>query len=126
MKFSYNWLKETLGFELTPQELAEGLAAVGFPVESITPLAPEITGVVVAELLEVKPHPNADRLSLTKVSDGSEVYSVVCGAHNIAPGTRLLARIGAVLPDNFKIKRSKIRGVESEGMLCSAAELKLP
>ncbi|NLY32900.1 MAG: phenylalanine--tRNA ligase subunit beta, partial [Firmicutes bacterium] len=127
MKFSYNWLKETLGFELTPQELAEGLAAVGFPVESITPLAPEITGVVVAELLEVKPHPNADRLSLTKVSDGSEVYSVVCGAHNIAPGDKVpLARIGAVLPDNFKIKRSKIRGVESEGMLCSAAELKLP
>lgn len=127
MKFSYNWLKETLGFELSPQELAEGLAAVGFPVESILPLAPEISGVVVAELLEVEPHPNADRLSLTKVSDGAEVYSVVCGAHNIAPGDKVpLARIGAVLPGDFKIKRSKIRGVESEGMLCSAAELQLP
>lgn len=126
MKFSYNWLKDTLGFELSPQELAEGLAAVGFPVESIVPMAPEITGVVVAEILEVNPHPNADRLSLTKVSDGAEVYAIVCGAHNIAPGDKVpLAKLGAVLPDNFKIKRSKIRGEESEGMLCSADELKL-
>lgn len=125
MKISYNWLKETLGFDLSPQELADRLAAAGFPVESIAPLAPEITGVVVAELLEVKAHPNADRLSLTKVSDGAAVYDVVCGAHNIAPGDRVpLAKIGAVLPD-LKIKKSKIRGEISEGMLCSADELQL-
>ncbi len=111
MKISYNWLKETLGFDLSPQELADGLAAAGFPVESIAPLAPEITGVVVAELLEVKAHPNADRLSLTKVSDGAAIYDVVCGAHNIAQGDKVpLAKIGAVLPGNFKIKKSKIRG----------------
>ncbi len=126
MKISYNWLKETLGFDLSPQELAAGLAAAGFPVESISPLAPEITGVVVAELLEVKAHPNADRLSLTKVSDGAAIYDVVCGAHNIAQGDKVpLAKIGAVLPGNFKIKKSKIRGEVSEGMLCSADELQL-
>ena len=126
MKISYNWLKDTLGFDLSPQELADRLARAGFPVESISPLAPEITGVVVAELLEVKAHPNADRLSLTKVSDGAAVYDVVCGAHNIATGDKVpLAKIGAVLPGNFKIKKSKIRGEVSEGMLCSSDELQL-
>ncbi|MDD4769746.1 MAG: phenylalanine--tRNA ligase subunit beta [Eubacteriales bacterium] len=126
MKISYNWLKEILGFDLSSQELANGLAAAGFPVESIAPLAPEITGVVVAELLEVKAHPNADRLSLTKVCDGAAIYDVVCGAHNIAQGDKVpLAKIGAVLPGNFKIKKSKIRGEVSEGMLCSADELQL-
>ncbi|HBS94009.1 MAG TPA: phenylalanine--tRNA ligase subunit beta, partial [Firmicutes bacterium] len=71
-------------------------------------------------------HPNADRLSLTKVSDGAAIYDVVCGAHNIAQGDKVpLAKIGAVLPGNFKIKKSKIRGEVSEGMLCSADELQL-
>lgn len=126
MKISYNWLKETLDFDLSPQELADRLAAAGFPVESITPLAQDITGVEVAELLEVKAHPNADRLSLTKVSDGDTLYDVVCGAHNIAPRDKVpLAKIGAELPGDFKIKKSKIRGEISEGMLCSADELQL-
>lgn len=126
MKVSYNWLKEILQFDLSPQQVAEALTGAGFPVEEITPLAETLEGVVVAELLEVRPHPNADRLSLTKVSDGVDTYSVVCGAKNIAPGNRVpLAKIGAVLPGNFKIKRSKIRGEVSEGMLCSASELQL-
>ena|SRR5690554_2982973 len=126
MKVSYNWLKEILQFDLSPQQVAEALTGAGFPVEEITPLAETLEGVVVAELLEVRPHPNADRLSLTKVSDGVDTYSVVCGAKNIAPGNRVpLAKIGAVLPGNFKIKKSKIRGEVSEGMLCSASELQL-
>ena len=126
MKMSYKWLQETLGLGLSPQELADELAAAGSQVESIDSLAPEIRGVVVAELLAVQPHPNADRLSLTKVSDGEAVYDVVCGAHNIAPGDRVpLARVGAVLPGNFQIKKSKIRGEVSQGMLCSAEELQL-
>lgn len=126
MKVSYNWLKELLQFDLSPQQVAEALTGAGFPVEEIAPLAPALEGVVVAELLEVQPHPNADRLSLTKVSDGVNVYSVVCGAKNIAPGNRVpLAKVGAVLPGNFKIKKSKIRGEVSEGMLCSASELQL-
>lgn len=126
MKISYNWLQETLGFDLSPQELADRLAAAGSQVDSITPLAPGIVGVVVAELLEVKPHPNADRLSLTRVSDGDMVYDVVCGAHNISPGDRVpLAKVDAVLPGDVRIKRNKIRGEVSEGMLCSAQELQL-
>lgn len=126
MKVSYNWLKEVLQFDLSPQQVADALTAAGFPVEEMTPLAHAPEEVVVAELLEVMPHPDADRLSLTKVSDGVNVYSVVCGAHNISPGNKVpLAKIGAVLPGNFKIKKSTIRGQLSEGMLCSAAELKL-
>lgn len=126
MKVSYNWLKEVLQFDLSPQEVAEVLTGAGFPVEDIIPLAEAWEGVVTAELLEVNPHPNADRLSLTKVSDGSTVYDVVCGAQNIAPGNKVpLAKIGAVLPGDFKIKKSKIRGEVSEGMLCSADELRL-
>ena len=126
MKISYNWLKQILDFTLSPQELAEALTQAGFPVEEISPLAEELKGVVIAELLEVNPHPDADRLSLTKVSDGVNVYDVVCGAHNIAAGDRVpFAGIGTVLPGDFKIKKAKIRGAVSEGMLCSSDELRL-
>lgn len=126
MKVSYKWLKQVLQFDLSPQQVAEALTGAGFPVEDMLPLSQALDEVVVGELLEVQPHPDADRLSLTKVSDGTNVFSVVCGASNIAPGNRVpLAKIGAVLPGNFKIKKSKIRGQVSEGMLCSAAELKL-
>ena len=79
-----------------------------------------------AELLTVEKHPQADRLSLTKVSTGAETFQVVCGAKNIAPGQKVpLAKVGAVLPGNFEIKAAKIRGIESYGMLCSAKELGL-
>lgn len=126
MKISYNWLKEILQFDLSPQEIAGALTGAGFPVEAMEPLAQSLDGVVVAELLEVKPHPSADRLSLTKVSDGIKTYSVVCGAGNIAQGNKVpLATEGAVLPGNFIIKKSMIRGEISEGMICSADELEL-
>ena len=126
MKISYNWLKEILQFDLSPQELAEALTGAGFPVEEISSLTQELDGVIVAELLEVNQHPNADRLSLTKVSDGTNVFDVVCGARNIAAGDKVpFAGIGTVLPGDFKIKKAKIRGEVSEGMLCSADELRL-
>lgn len=126
MKVSYNWLRELMNFDLSAQEVAEILTGAGFPVEEIVPLAEALEGVVVAELLDVQPHPNADRLSVTKVSDGLNVYDVVCGADNIAVGDKVpLALVGAVLPGNLKIKRSKIRGEVSEGMLCSSEELNL-
>jgi len=126
MKISYNWLKEILELDLSPQEVAEALTGAGFPVEDISPLTESIEDIVVAELMEVVPHPNADRLSLTKVNDGKEIHDVVCGAQNIAVGDKVpFAPVGSVLPGNFKIKKAKIRGEVSLGMLCSAEELNL-
>lgn len=126
MKISYNWLKEYVKIDLSPEELAQKLTKAGVVVEHISPAFEEIKGVVVAEILEIEKHPDADKLSVTKVNNGSEVLQVVCGADNIKVGQKVpLAQIGAVLPGNFKIKKSKIRGVESFGMLCSADELGL-
>ncbi|SES76317.1 phenylalanine--tRNA ligase subunit beta [Anaerobranca gottschalkii] len=126
MKISYNWLKEYVKIDLSPEELAEKLTKAGVVVEHISPAFEEIKGVVVAEILEIEKHPDADKLSVTKVNNGSEVLQVVCGANNIKVGQKVpLAQIGTVLPGNFKIKKSKIRGVESFGMLCSADELGL-
>jgi phenylalanyl-tRNA synthetase beta chain len=126
MKISYRWLKETLGFELTPEQLAEKLTSAGLPVEAMEPLAHIPDSVIVARIDKIEAHPNADRLSLTSVSDGVEQHSVVCGAGNIKVGDRVpFATPGSSLPGGLKIKRSKIRGVESEGMLCSSDELGL-
>ncbi|MTI96181.1 MAG: phenylalanine--tRNA ligase subunit beta [Firmicutes bacterium] len=126
MKVSYNWLKELLGIELSPQELAKKLTAVGLPVETIEPLASGLEQIVVAELTAVDPHPNADRLSLTTVNAGENTYSIVCGAQNIKAGDKVpLAPMGSTLPGGLKIKKARLRGVESEGMLCSAEELEL-
>ncbi len=126
MKISYKWLKAETGLELTVEQMAERLTAAGFPVESLTPLAHKLEGVVVARIEEVEAHPNADRLSLTKVHDGSSVHSVICGAQNIAPKDIVaFAPVGTSLPE-IEIKKAKIRGVESHGMICSAKELGLP
>jgi len=124
MILSYNWLKELVDIKLSPTELAEKLNLSGLPVEEITETGAGVTGVVVARILKIEKHPNADKLSYCDVSDGTNTYKVVCGAQNITEGMTVpLATIGAVLPGDFKIKRSKIRGIESEGMLCSAKEL---
>ncbi len=126
MKISYNWLKEYVNIKLSPAELAEKLTSAGVVVEHVTSPFGEIKGVVVAEIKEIAKHPDADKLSVTKVYDGQETYQVVCGAGNIKVGQRVpMAQVGAVLPGDFKIKKSKIRGVESFGMLCSADELAL-
>ena len=126
MKISYNWLKEYVDFDFSPQELAEKLTNVGFEVEELYPLIQEFSGVTVGKVLEVAKHPDADKLSLCKVSDGKEEYQVICGAPNVAEGQIVpFAQVGAVLPGGFKIKKAKIRGVESYGMICSKEELGL-
>ena len=128
MKLSYNWLKDYLEFDLTPARIADAMTDIGIEVDSVEEqeeIPGGLAGVVVAEVLECVPHPDSDHLHVTKVNDGSpEPVTVVCGAPNVAAGQKVLfARIGTVLPGGFKIKKSKIRGVESFGMICAEDEL---
>ncbi len=129
MKFSELWLRSFADPSMSTAELAHALTMAGLEVESLAPAAAPFSGVVVGEILEVARHPNADRLSLCKVNVGEPApLSIVCGAPNVVAGMRVpCARIGARLtgPEGktFEIKRSSLRGVESEGMLCSAKEL---
>ncbi len=126
MLISEKWLRQYIDCSAPLPEILDKLIKAGIPVESVQTFGKDITQVVVGEILEVNKHPQADRLSLTKVSIGTETLQIVCGAKNIAPGQKVpLARIGAVLPGNFEIKATKIRNVESFGMLCSAKELGL-
>lgn len=126
MKVTYNWLKEFVDFDLSPTELADLLTMLGLEVEGVEQVGGGLDTVVVARVVEKAQHPNADKLSLCKVDNGKDIVSVVCGAQNFKRGdTVALAQIGAVLPGDFKIKRSKIRGEESCGMLCSEKELAL-
>ncbi|OGU17816.1 MAG: phenylalanine--tRNA ligase subunit beta [Geobacteraceae bacterium GWC2_53_11] len=126
MNVTYNWLKEFVDFDETPDELAALLTMLGLEVESMEKLGAGMDDVVVALVEEKRQHPNADKLSLCRVNNGTEVLDVVCGAQNFKQGdTVVLAQTGAVLPGDFKIKRSKIRGEESCGMLCSEKELGL-
>jgi len=124
MLISYNWLKKYVPIKEPVEKVAERLVQAGVEVAQLRHLGKDISHVIVAELLSVEKHPQADRLSLTKVSTGKETLQVVCGAKNIAVGQKVpLAPVGAVLPGNFEIKEAKIRGVESFGMLCSSKEL---
>ncbi len=126
MKVSYNWLKEFVDFDNTPDELSHLLTMLGLEVEGIEKSGEGLDDVIVAVVEERDQHPNADKLSLCRVNTGSEALSIVCGASNFATGDKVaLAMIGAVLPGDFRIKRSKIRGEESFGMLCSEKELGL-
>ena len=128
MKLSYNWLKDYLESDLTPQQIADAMTAIGIEVDSVEEqeeIPGGLEGVVVAEVIECEPHPDSDHLHVTKVNDGTgETLTVVCGAPNVSKGQKVLfARIGAVLPGDFKIKKSKLRGVESMGMICAEDEL---
>ena len=128
MKLSYSWLKDYLKCDLTPRQIAEAMTAIGIEVDGVeeTEQVPGgLAGVVVAQVLECEPHPDSDHLHVTKVDAGTgEPLTVVCGAPNVAAGQKvLLACVGAVLPGDFKIKKSKIRGVESFGMICAQDEL---
>jgi len=126
MKVSYNWLKEFVDFDLSPHELSNLLTMLGLEVDAIEQLGEGLDDVIVALVEERAQHPNADKLSLCRVNNGTEILSIVCGAQNFRSGDKVaLAQIGAVLPGDFKIKRSKIRGEESFGMLCSEKELGL-
>ena len=128
MKVSYNWLKEYLESDLTADQVAEAMTSIGIEVDSVEfqeEIPGGLAGVVVAEVLPCVEHPDSDHLHITTVNDGSpEPVTVVCGAPNVAAGQKVLfARIGTVLPGDFKIKKSKIRGVESFGMICAEDEL---
>jgi phenylalanyl-tRNA synthetase beta chain len=127
MKFSFNWLKQWVQLDLSADQLSERLTASGLEVDSVRPVAAEFTGVVVAEIESCSAHPDADKLSICSVNDGSpERLQIVCGAPNARPGIKVpLARVGARIGPDFIIKQAKLRGAESQGMLCSARELGL-
>ena len=127
MKTSINWLKNYVDVVCSPKELADRLTLAGLEVESVTGTGTMPDGVVIAEILSRQPHPNADRLSLCNVSVGTgEPLRIVCGAPNCDPGAKVpLATIGTVLGEGFEIKKSKIRGEVSFGMMCSQVELGL-
>lgn len=126
MLVSLKWLKDYIDLELTPQALADKLTMAGLEVDEIKTIAHKFSGVVVAKILSVRPHPNADKLSLCDVTDGTVTYPVVCGAKNIKAGNVVpLAKIGAVIPGGYTIKATTLRGERSDGMLCSEAELEI-
>jgi phenylalanyl-tRNA synthetase beta chain len=126
MKLPLSWLREWIEFEATPEGVAEALTTRGFYVEDIEARGATYPGVVVARVLEVQKHPNADKLSLCRVDGGAGELRVVCGAPNVKAGMWVpLANVGAKLPGGVAIKKSKIRGEESQGMLCSPRELEL-
>lgn len=127
MKFSENWLRCWINPEFSSHELAHALTMAGLEVEALESVAPVFNNVVVAEILEVIKHPNANRLSVCQVNVGEAApLIIVCGAPNVAVGMKVpCARIGAVLPGDFVIKQAKVRNVDSFGMLCSASELGL-
>jgi len=126
MKYSESWLREWVNPALSSQDLMDQVTMAGLEVDGSEAVAGEFSGVVVAEVLSAEQHPNADKLRVCIVSDGSEEYQVVCGAPNARAGIKVaFARVGSVLPGNFKIKKAKLRQVESFGMLCSESELGL-
>ncbi len=127
MQFSEQWLRAYVNPPIGSDELAERLTMAGLEVEENVPVAPPFAGVLVAQVLAVDRHPNADKLTVCRVDAGTgETLSIVCGAPNVAVGMRVPCALdGAVLPGEFHIKRTKVRGVESQGMLCSARELGL-
>ncbi len=127
MIVSRRWLEALLGRPLEGQDVADRLARQVAPVDGVVPIHQDLREVLVARVLEVKPHPNADRLSLCQVdAGGGQALEVVCGAPNVQAGKSYpFAPVGATLPGGLKLERRKIRGVESNGMLCSAKELGL-
>ncbi len=126
MKFSERWLREWVNPDINTDTLVEQITMVGLEVDGVESVAESFSGVVVAEVTSVEQHPDADKLRVCQVSDGTETFQVVCGAPNVRAGLRVpFAKVSAVLPGNFKIKKAKLRGVESFGMLCAEAELGL-
>src|SRR5216684_5277860 len=132
MKVTLNWLKQYVDFDWSPEDLAERLTMLGIEVEGVQKTGGEFEGIVVAQVITKDKHPNADKLSLCRVNDGIGERQIVCGAQNfkagdkvalILPGASLPAKPGA---EPFTIKVGRIRGVESQGMMCSPQELGLP
>ncbi len=126
MKFSEAWLRQWVNPSLDSANLLHQMTMAGLEVDGTEPAAKVFSGVVVAQIQSAEQHPDADKLKVCQVSDGVDVFQVVCGAPNAREGLiTAFAKVGAVLPDNFKIKKAKLRGVESFGMLCGADEIGL-
>ena len=132
MKFTLNWIKNYIDFDISPEELSDRLTMSGLEVEDVIYQGKGLENIVAAQITELSPHPNAEKLSLCKVTDGESDYDIVCGAANMKSGDKVvLAKIGAKLPpgpkfpDGLKIKKAKIRGEVSLGMLCAENELGL-
>ncbi|MFA3792053.1 phenylalanine--tRNA ligase subunit beta [Aliiglaciecola sp. SL4] len=125
MKFSEKWLREWVNPAVSTQQLSEQLSMAGLEVDGLEPVAGEFSGVLVGEVVECGQHPNADKLRVTKINIGQDyLIDIVCGAPNCRQGIKVaVATVGAVLPGNFKIKKAKLRGEPSFGMLCSFSEL---
>ncbi len=127
MKFSEAWLREWVNPDVSTEKLVDQLSMAGLEVDSVEPVAPAFSGVLVGEVLSIEPHPDASKLRICSVDTGAEtLLQIICGAANVAQGMRVpTAIVGAKLPGDFKIKKAKLRGVESFGMICSASELGL-
>ncbi|MDO8723698.1 MAG: phenylalanine--tRNA ligase subunit beta [Syntrophales bacterium] len=124
MQVSLRWLKDYVDIEIEPELLAAKLTMAGLEVEAVERREPPFKGVVAAKIIAIKPHPQADKLTLCDITDGEKIYSIVCGALNIMVGDVVpLAKTGAVLPGEITIRESRIRGELSKGMLCSEEEL---
>ncbi|MGB1299044.1 MAG: phenylalanine--tRNA ligase subunit beta, partial [Psychrobium sp.] len=125
MKFSESWLREWVNPNVSSEELSAQLTMAGLEVDDVEPVAAEFTNVVVGEVVECGQHPDADKLQVTKINVGEdELVDIVCGAKNCRLGLKVaVAKVGAVLPGDFKIKKAKLRGQPSFGMLCSFSEL---
>lgn len=125
MFVSYRWLQEYVDLSgVKAEELADKVTKSGIEVEGVENLNKGVSGVVIGHVVEREQHPNADKLSRCQVDFGDETVQIVCGAPNVAQGQKVaVAKVGAVLPGNFKIKRAKLRGEESNGMICSLQEL---
>ncbi|HUJ09971.1 MAG TPA: phenylalanine--tRNA ligase subunit beta [Verrucomicrobiae bacterium] len=128
MKFTYNWLKQCVEFDWSPQELAEKLTFAGIEVENVVEIGGgALKEVVICQILSSEKHPNADKLSVCRVTDGQTERQIVCGAKNYKVGDKVpLALPGTTLPNGLTLKLAKLRGVESQGMMCSPEELGLP
>lgn len=124
MNISEQWLREWVDPALDTEALAHQLTMAGLEVDALVPVAGEFSGVLVAEIVSAGPHPDADKLQVCEVDAGGERVQIVCGAPNARAGLKApLARVGAVLPGDFRIKAAKLRGIESQGMLCAEQEL---
>jgi len=126
MKVSLNWLKEYVDFNISVEELVEKLNLSGTAVESVRYLGKGLENIVVGQIKKIESHPNADKLVVCDVDVGTEELTIVCGAKNMKEGDKVpVALVGVVLPSGMEIKKTKLRGVESYGMMCSAIELNL-
>jgi len=126
MKFSESWLRQAVNPSISTEDLVAQVTMAGLEVDALESAAPEMSGVVVGEIVSVEQHPDADKLRVCQVAGGGEIAQVVCGAPNARAGIKVpFATVGAKLPGDFKIKKAKLRGVESFGMLCAQTELQL-